>query len=166
MPDAAVPAEDVPPAPRPLREPRIRPLAIAVLLHRDHLLAAEGYDAVKGETFYRPLGGEIEFGETAAEAAVRELREETGLGIVVRSALGVTENHFMLRGEPGHEIVFEFVADVIPGSAPADLEPVRCLEGEYSFTARWLPLAEVLAGAYRLYPDGLVARLVAWVRAD
>lgn len=158
MPDAAVPDDT-----QRLREARIRPLAIAVVLHHDHVLVAEGHDTEKGETFYRPLGGEIEFGEAAADAAVRELREETGFAITVHGTLGVTENRFTLRGEPGHEIVFEFVAMFAAGDGPPDLEPVRCTEGAHTFTARWLPLPEVLAGAHRIYPDGLPARLAQWV---
>lgn len=41
----------------------IRPLAICVFRHAGRILVAEGTDEVKGETFYRPLGGAIEFGE-------------------------------------------------------------------------------------------------------
>ena len=88
---------------------RIRPLALAVVLYRDHVLCAEGYDYAKRQRFSRPLGGEIEFGEAASEAAVREIREETGLQVEARAALGVTENRFEFNGAPGHEICFEFV---------------------------------------------------------
>ena len=143
--------------------PRIRVIAICLVLHEDHLLLAEGHDAVKGETFYRALGGEVEFGEAAADAVVRELREELDRDVVVSDLLGVIENRFTLRGEPGHEIVFEYLAAFAPGQAPPDLEPMTALEGDYPFSARWLPLAEVLAGAHRVYPDGVEDRLVGWI---
>ena len=68
---ATPPVEPGPPPPA-----HIRVLALAVLLWRDHLLCAEGYDTVKQQTFFRPLGGGVEFGERAELAAVRELREE------------------------------------------------------------------------------------------
>lgn len=42
---------------------RIRPLAICVFRHQDRILVAEGYDPVKDEHFYRPLGGGNEFGD-------------------------------------------------------------------------------------------------------
>ena len=48
----------------------IRPIALAVPRRGDDLLVFEGHDPTKGQTFYRPLGGGIDFGETA-EAAVR-----------------------------------------------------------------------------------------------
>jgi ADP-ribose pyrophosphatase YjhB (NUDIX family) len=148
----------VPPAPQ-----RLRALAVAVVLHRDHVLCAEGYDSVKRETFYRPLGGEIEFGERAGDAAVRELAEETGRRIAIRGALGVVENVFTYEGKPGHEVVFEFVAEFAPGEEPPDLSPIVAREGRHTFTARWLHLAEVLAGAHTVYPDDLPSRLAEWV---
>jgi ADP-ribose pyrophosphatase YjhB (NUDIX family) len=141
----------------------VRTLALAVLLHRDHVLCAEGYDEVKQQTFYRPLGGGVEFGERAADAAVRELREEIGREVVVRELLGVTENIFVFNGAGGHEVCFEYIAAFAPGAAPADLAPVVCDEGGRPFTARWLPLAEVIGGMHVVYPDGLPTRLAAWV---
>ena len=129
------------------------------------MLLAEGHDAVKGETFYRGLGGEIEFGETAADAVVREFQEELGREIRVRDRLGVIENRFTLQGEPGHEVVFEFLVEFAPGEAPDGYEPLTADEGGYPFTARWLPLAEVLAGAWRVYPEGVPERLAGWLNA-
>lgn len=132
-------------------------------MFRDHVLCAEGYDEVKQQRFYRPLGGEVEFGEAAAAAAVRELHEETGRAVQVRHALGAVENRFTYRGSPGHEVAFEFIAEFAPGAEPDTLDPIECIEGEARFTARWLPLAEVLGGTYRVYPDGLPDRLAGWV---
>ena len=146
--------------------PRVRPLALGLLLYEDRLLFAEGRDPVKGETFYRALGGEIEFGERGAEAVVRELREELGRGVRVRVALGCVENRFTYRGRPGHELVLEYVVEFAPGEEPADLVPVAAREGDAVFTARWLPLAEVIAGAHRVYPEGLPQRLADWVNAS
>ncbi len=45
------------------KKKRVRPLAICVFRHHDRILVMEGYDPVKKEHFYRPLGGGIEFGE-------------------------------------------------------------------------------------------------------
>jgi hypothetical protein len=42
----------------------IRPVALCVFRNNDGILVFEGYDDVKGETFYRPPGGGIEFGES------------------------------------------------------------------------------------------------------
>ncbi len=67
-----------------------------------------------------PIGGELEAGETPLEAAVRELREETGLtgrfAVLVGAAdgeppgfLGYEEHH---AGSKGLHMNFVFVADV------------------------------------------------------
>ena len=69
---------------------------------------------------WRPIGGELEAGETSLEAAVRELREETGLtgrfAVLVGAAdgeppgfLGYEEHH---AGSKGLHMNFVFVADV------------------------------------------------------
>src|SRR5262245_7803885 len=89
------------------KKKRIRPLAICVFRHNDKILVAEGYDPVKGETFYRPLGGGIEFGERSDEAICREIMEELNLEVDRNSLkyLGTLENIFTFNGTPGHEIV-------------------------------------------------------------
>jgi ADP-ribose pyrophosphatase YjhB (NUDIX family) len=141
----------------------VRVIAVGVVLHGDYLLLAEGHDRVKGQTFYRGLGGEIEFGERSADAVCRELREELGVGVESRALLGVLENHFALNGTPGHEIVFEHLLEFAPGEAPPDREPLEAREGDAVFVARWLSVAETLAGTYRVYPEGFEERLAAWL---
>lgn len=153
----------VEPGPPPAQH--IRVLALGVLLWHDHVLCAEGYDTVKQQTFYRPLGGGVEFGERAEDAARRELIEEIALPVEVRACLGVTENLFTYQGRQGHEVAFEYLCEPAEGHAPASLDPMTCIEGDYSFTARWLPLAEVLAGTHLVYPEGLRDRLAAWVNS-
>ena len=132
-------------------------------MHEDRLLFAEGHDHVKDETFYRGLGGEIEFGEPAADAVVREFQEELGRAVEVRAQIGAVENRFTLQDLPGHELIFEYLVEFAPGEAPPDFEPITAHEGDYTFTAKWLPLAEVLAGVHRVYPEGVPERLAAWI---
>jgi ADP-ribose pyrophosphatase YjhB (NUDIX family) len=145
------------------RDQRLRVIAIAAVVHRDHVLLAEGFDSVKQETFYRALGGEVEFGETASNAVIREFQEETSLTLDRIEPLGVIENLFMLEGQPGHEVVFEFVARLPEGSPADDLATIEADEGGFKFLAKWLPLAEVLGRTYRVYPDGITDRIADWV---
>jgi hypothetical protein len=44
---------------------QIRSVSLCIFLNKNRILVFEGYDKIKGETFYRPLGSGIEFGETA-----------------------------------------------------------------------------------------------------
>ena len=77
-------------APRP---PRIRPTALVVLRRAADMLVIRSTDA-NGEPFLRLPGGGIEPGERAAQAAVREVREEVDATLVEPRLLGVVENLF------------------------------------------------------------------------
>ena len=54
---------------------KIRPITICLITHQDRMLVFEGHKD-DGSVYYRPLGGGIEFGEKAVDAAVREVEEE------------------------------------------------------------------------------------------
>ena len=139
---------------------RIRPLAICVFRREDGaILVAPGFDSVKQQRFYRPLGGEIEFGEHAEEAARREIREELGAEIEDVRLLGVAENIFTFLGAEGHELVWSFEARFKDPSF-YESEVVACLEGESPFEAHWVPLEGFVRGDFPLYPDGLLDALV------
>jgi NADH pyrophosphatase NudC (nudix superfamily) len=75
-----------------MRENNIRPIAICVCRDGDRILAAEGHDSTKGQTFYRPLGGTIEFGERGEETVCREFKEEIGAHLLEVRYLGMLEN--------------------------------------------------------------------------
>ncbi|MGV3526274.1 MAG: NUDIX hydrolase [Candidatus Sericytochromatia bacterium] len=141
-----------------MSNPLIRPLVICVFRHGTRILVNEAEDPVKGESYFRPLGGGIEFGETSAQALVRELREEIGADVTDLRLLGTLENIFTYRGQPGHEIVLvydgQFVnaslytQSIIPG-AESDGSP---------FQATWRELAS-FSDARPLYPVGLLELL-------
>ena len=132
--------------------PGVRPVAICVFHHRGRILVARGYDDVKDQRFYRPLGGEIEFGESAADALRREIREELGLEIVQPVQLGVLENRFEFRGRPGHELVFVFDAAFADPGIYAN-QGVPLFEPGWDGPAHWLNLQE--PSPLPVYPAGL-----------
>lgn len=89
----------------------IRPIVVAIIRRGEEILAMQCFDKVKEQHFYRPLGGGIEFGETASDALKREFMEELGLEIIVGTQLAVCENIFTFGGKQGHEIVFVYSAE-------------------------------------------------------
>ncbi|MCM0674103.1 NUDIX domain-containing protein [Micromonospora phytophila] len=139
--------------------PQIRPIAIAAIRRGDDILVFEGHDATKQETYYRPLGGGIEFGESAVEAVQRELREELDVGLSDVELLGVVENIFAAFGRAGHEIVFVYSANLADLSM-YDRDAVGHIKDEGS-PVSWQPLSRFTSGEAVLYPRGLVALLPA-----
>ena len=135
----------------------IRPLVICLFRHKNHILVMEGYDPVKQQTFYRPLGGGIEFGEHSAIALRRELREELGAEITTPRYLGTLENIYTYANRPGHEIVLVYDAAFVDPSfyVPPRVQGVE--DNGKPFYAHWKSLDFFRApGAPPLYPTGLL----------
>ena len=139
---------------------RIRPLAICVFLNNNRILVAEGYDPIKQQTFYRPLGGGIEFGERSADTVRRELKEELNVEVGELRYLGTLENIFVFNGTPGHEIVQVYDGALVDSGLyeQAVIEGVEAEINE-SFNAVWKSLDEFGEGKSILYPDGLLELL-------
>ena len=140
---------------------RIRPLAICVFRHNDRILVAEGYDSVKDEYFYRPLGGGIEFGESSVETICREVMEEINVEVDKASLkyLGSVENIFHFNGMPGHEIVMIYDGALKDsGLYDQDVIVGKEVNGDI-FRALWKSLDEFESGRLILYPTGLVELL-------
>jgi ADP-ribose pyrophosphatase YjhB (NUDIX family) len=102
-----------------------------------------GHDASKGETFYGPPGGGIEFGERAVDAVRRELREELAADVRDVTLVGVLENIFTYEDQPGHEIVFVFEARLVDASL-YEREEIAGVEGDQPFVVRWIPLPDAV----------------------
>ena len=137
--------------------PPARPVALAIIRNRDRILVFAVPDPVKNVTGYRPPGGTIEFAETGAAAAIRELNEELGAEIVDLRYLGTLENIFEYLGRPGHEIVRVFEAKFADASL-YERDSFECVEANQTlFTCIWKPLADFAQEP--LYPSGLLELL-------
>jgi len=135
---------------------RIRPIALVVFRRADGaILVAPGHDKVKDQRFYRPLGGEIDFGELAQDAARREIREELGAECENLRLLGVFENIFTFLGHNGHEHVWVYEATFADPSF-TERDVVYAIEGDATFEVHWVPLQRFVEGDVPLYPDGLL----------
>lgn len=142
-----------------MRLQKIRVITIAIIRRNDQLLVFEGYDHVKGETFYRPLGGGIEFGEPSIEALRREFREEINAELTNLRYLTTLENIFTVYGRTGHEFIVIFTAEF---AEPALYEKEIIVGFEDNgdrFKALWMSLDDFRAGMVSLYPTGLLELL-------
>lgn len=138
---------------RPAPPDRIRPIAIAVVRRDDGaLLVTSAVDPATGRTYVRSPGGGIEPGERAAEAVVRELREELGVEAAAPRRLDVIEHVFAYGGGTFHEHVFVFrVALAADAALPAATDA--------GHPVWWLPADRFDDPTIDLVPAGLPALL-------
>jgi 8-oxo-dGTP pyrophosphatase MutT (NUDIX family) len=143
-------------------EEKVRPLAICLFRRGERILVMEGYDPLKREQFFRPLGGGIEFGERGQETVQRELLEEIQAEAQDIHYLFTLENIFTFNGGRGHEIVLVYDGrlndeslyerEVIEGP---EYDPFR----KAPMRALWMRVDEFGDGRAILYPGGLLERL-------
>lgn len=145
---------------RPLS--RIRVVALGLHWREGRLLAAEVRDDAGRLKGVRPLGGEIEFGESWQTALMREFGEELGIAIAITGEPLLMENIFVHEGSTGHEVMF--IAEVaFPEGAFSGQERIDFREdnGE-QIVARWFDLGELDGdGGPSLFPTGLRGLLLA-----
>lgn len=130
-------------------------IARAVILSKDHVLLCQN----KKRGYYYLPGGHVEFSESAADAAGREMIEETGLRVRIKECLLVEEHSFTQRAarkgnreapprgkekkgkasKRRHEINVLFRAEFTRPRSP--LAPVRSRESHIDFA--WVPVARL-----------------------
>lgn len=141
-----------------MRPEVIRAIALCVCRRGDRILVAEGHDSKKGETFYRPLGGTIEFGEHGEETVRREFMEEIGAELVDVRYLGMLENIFTYEGARGHEIVLVYDCHLADETL-YEKDAILGNELGTPFKAVWKRLDEFRPGMPPVYPDDLLELL-------
>ena len=124
----------------------------AILLIR-FVVPREGGEFV----FWALPGGEIEAGETEAEAAVREVKEELGLDLTVVGPVYRDANQFLHQGEMLDNVDFLFRAEC--RREEARLIGVTAEEIEIMKEIRWWSEAEVEASRERIFPENLAERM-------
>ncbi len=135
---------------------KIRPLALALLKNnKGQMLLHKAYDSSKKETFYRPLGGGIEFHESGKIAVEREIDEELGLKVTVHKLVETFENIFVYEGKPGHEIVMLFETE-FKDPKNYDRAEIDIVEsGKVISQAVWRTVEEIRLEGAKLYPAGI-----------
>ena len=133
----------------------IEVIARGVCVMDGHVLLCHGK---KSRLTYLP-GGHIDFGETARQALVRELAEETGRTAEAGRFLGCCEHSFVQNGEPHAEInlIFELTVE---GADPQ--APVEATEDWIGFT--WHPLGKIAEANFE--PAALGRELAALIAPD
>lgn len=130
----------------------IRVLALGLIRDGDRLFISEGYDPIKQQTFYRAMGGGVDFGETSRNALEREFQEEIQAELSNIHYLGCLENLFTYNGQPGHEIIQLYQCDFADPKF-YQVERIVFNEGKRKKTALWVDLDRFKSGELTLVPE-------------
>jgi ADP-ribose pyrophosphatase YjhB (NUDIX family) len=133
----------------------VRAIAVALVYRGTDLLVMAVKDDAGSIKGWRPLGGAIEFGESAEEALAREFLEEIGKPIRRIKQLCVLENLYRHEGTRGHEIVFAFEAELVDSDFDSKAG-FSFFDGGVSNDVAWRPVRGFVDGVDRLFPEKLI----------
>ncbi|HYX21485.1 MAG TPA: NUDIX hydrolase [Thermoanaerobaculia bacterium] len=102
-------------------------VGVAVILRRGNSILMGQRKGSHGAGTWSFPGGHLEIGETVADCAVREVREETGLEIVRSSVRKLTFTNDVFEAEGKHYVTL-YVEAAWPGGEARVLEPDKCAE--------------------------------------
>ena len=127
-------------------------VGVAVVVIRDgQVLIGRRLSASHGHDTWQFPGGHLEFGESIADCAVREVAEETGLEAVVTGYGPFTNDLFV---DEGKHYVTLFVLAAAPVGQPQVMEPEKCAEWRWCAwdalpAPRFLSIEHLLELGYR-----------------
>ena len=130
----------------------IRPIVLGIAIKDNKLLVSEGFDKVKNQTFYRCLGGGIEFLEKSSDAIKREFKEEIDVDIIVNDFLGISENIFTYQRKKAHELILFYSIEI---SDENYQEEYKVIDDHGETIAKWIDLDEFKNKNKILYPEGI-----------
>ena len=138
----------------------IRVKALGLHWRDGKLLAAEVRSDAGQIKGFRPLGGSVEFGETARDAVVREFQEELGIPVTITGPPIFFENIYTHEGAPGHELLILFEVAFPKGAFAGQSQIVFHEADSTRCVAQWCDLDHLdLPGGPALFPLGFKAYL-------
>lgn len=132
-------------------------IGVAVIVIRDgRVLVGRRLGGTQGHNTWQLPGGHLEWGESIAHCAIREVAEETGLDATVTGFGPFTNDLFEAAGK--HYVTL-FVLATAPHGSPRVREPEKCAEWRWCEwdtipEPRFLSVQHLLEQGYR--PPGVV----------
>ena len=137
----------------------IQCVAHGLVLKGTKILVYKVEDKVKKKSFYRLIGGHIEFGESASNALKREFKEEIDEEIEIIQKIKVFENIFTYKGKDQHEFVSLFEVKFL-NKNPYNKNIIIGQEGPHrTFEAKWIDISDFDDIQKVLYPPEVLEYL-------
>jgi len=121
-------------------------VGIGVIIQNDKGEILVGKRRSKYAPWYSIPGGHLEMGETFEEAAIKEVKEETGLDIKNLKVIAVTNNLRTYESSGKHYVSINLFTNEFIG-VPQNLEPEKC-EGWFWVSPHELPQPHFDASEY------------------
>ena len=135
---------------------KIRVLALGLIRDGDRVFITQGYDPDRQQTFYRAMGGGVNFGETSLDALKREFQEEISASITNIRYQGCLESIFTFKGKPGHEIIQLYACDFVDPKF-YQLEQIAFVEKKKRHKlALWVEISKCKSGECYVVPSGFL----------
>lgn len=95
--------------------------------------------------YYCLPGGYVEVGETTEEAAIRELKEESGKDVRIIGYLGMVENYFITKSlRRMHEISCYYLMEFVEDVATEDFSLIENDKGYIvKLDFKWIDISEI-----------------------
>ena len=136
--------------------PIIQCVSLGLISNKSDILVYQVTDHVSNNSFFRLIGGHIEFGETAIEALKREFKEEIDQEIININSIGVFENIFFYKGKEQHEFVSLFSCDFLNKEMYKKKEIIGHEGPSRTFNAHWMHIDQFKNNHKILYPDQIL----------
>ena len=134
----------------------IRPIVLGIVKRENKILVSKGYDKIKNETFYRSIGGGIEFLENSKDVLKREFKEELSIDIKVEKFLGISENIFVYNGKNAHELILFYNVDIKDSDYK---EKYHIIDDNCEIDAMWINIDKFKNKELKLYPEQVLKYL-------
>jgi len=125
----------------------------------DRIFVSEGYDSLKKQTYYRALGGGVDFGETSQAALEREFQEEIQADLTNINYVGCIESIFICNGKQGHEIIQIYQCDFVDSKFYKLESSIFSESKNHQHKALWVDIFAFKSGELKLVPEEFLVYL-------